>query len=336
MAPKRKCTNSNDDDDAAGPSGAGFSTCNFCLRVKQLLPGRRYCASCARDRVECRSCHRPLDEHLMEVNGHCRACNAKRQKQSSVMGAANVIDVSPQDVGDGDPLIFAQASREATRIQMENSFLQFKGVKWYLVMIVKMIKFNREGEEIIMDVVFHSELETMLLLSDLDLHFDRMIDTILQKIKDFVKLGSGWSVLNLERLELHVAPYLPISASSYIATPTYIAQKKAVINMQNEDNLCFVWSVLAALHPTESHPYRLSKYLSFQRELDISNLKFPLAVTDVIKFEKLNAAISVNVFAFEGRSSCIYPVYVTSFKGRQYHVNLLLIVDDKMVSLTTH
>ena len=227
MAPKRKRTNSNgDDDDAAGSSGASFSTCNFCLRVKQLLPGRRYCTSCARDRVECRSCHRPLDEHLMEDNGRCRACNAKRQKQSSVMGAANIIDVSPQDVGNSDPLLFAQASRESTRIQIENSFLQFKGVKWYLVMIVKMVKFNREGEEIIMDVVFHSELETMLLLSDFDLQFDRMIDAILQKIKDFVKLGSGWSVLNVERLELHVAPYLPISASSYIATPTYIAQKK--------------------------------------------------------------------------------------------------------------
>ena len=74
---------------------------------------------------------------------------------------------------------------------MENSFLQFKGVKWYLVMIVKMVKFNRKVEEIIMDVVFYSELETMLLLSDFDLQFNRMNGAILQKIKDFVKLGSG-------------------------------------------------------------------------------------------------------------------------------------------------
>ena len=62
---------------------------------------------------------------------------------------------------------------------MEKSFLQFKGVKWYIVMIVKMVKFNREGEEIIKDVVFHSELETMLLLSDFDLQFDRMNEAIL-------------------------------------------------------------------------------------------------------------------------------------------------------------
>ena len=120
-----------------------------------------------------------------------------------------------------------------------------------------------------------------------------------------------------------------MSATSYVTTPTYIAKKKAVINIQNEDNLCFLWSVLAALHPINGHPERVSYYSSFQRELDITNLKFLLAVSDIVKFEKLSASISVTVFTFEDRSSCIYPVYVTSFKGRQYHVNLLLIVDEK-------
>ena len=180
-----------------------------------------------------------------------------------------------------------------------------------------------------MDVVFHSELETMLLQSDFNLQFDKMVDAILQKLKDFVKLGSGWSVLSVERLKLHIAPYLPISPSNYVTTPTYIAQKKAIVNIKNEDNFCFLWSVLAALHPIPTNPCRPSNYESFKKELNITNLKFPLAVTDVIKFEKLNVAISVNVFAFEGRSSYIYPIYVTSFKDHQHHVNLLLIVNDK-------
>ena len=196
-------------------------------------------------------------------------------------------------------------------------------------MIIKMIKYNREGEEVVMDVVFHSELETMLLLSDFDFQFDRMVDAILQKIKDFVKLGSGWSVLSVERLELHIAPYLPISASFYVATPSYIAQKKAVVNMQNENKFCFLWSILAALDPVPSNPCRPSNYESFKKELNIKKLKFPLAVSDIVKFEKLNVTKSVNVFAFKDRSSCIYPVYATSFKGRQHHVNLLLIFDNK-------
>ena len=79
MASKRKRMNSNYYDDKAGPNTSCFA-CNYYLRVKLLLPGKRYCASCAHDRVECRLYHRPLDEHLMDDNGHCRACNAKRHK----------------------------------------------------------------------------------------------------------------------------------------------------------------------------------------------------------------------------------------------------------------
>ena len=54
----------------------------------------------------------------MEVSGRCRTCKAKRQKQLSMMGAANIIDVSPRDVGNSDPLSFAQAGREPTRSEV--------------------------------------------------------------------------------------------------------------------------------------------------------------------------------------------------------------------------
>ena len=232
MTPKRKRTISKDYDDEAGPS-AHFSTCNFCLRVKPLLSVRRYCASCAHNRVECRSCHHPLDEHPMDDNGRCHACNAKPQKQSSVMGAANIIDIFHHRTSATVTHFFSHRRVENRRVLRCKIF--FCNLKAYLLMIFKMIKYNLKGEEIVMDVVFHSELETIFLLSDFDLQFDRMVGVILQKIKDFVKLESGWSILSVERLELHIAPYLPISASSFVATLTYIAQKKAVVNIQNED-----------------------------------------------------------------------------------------------------
>ena len=85
---------------------------------------------------------------------------------------------------------------------------------------------------------------------------------------------------------------------------------------------------MAALQPVPTNPCRPLNYELFKKELNITNFKFSLAVFYVVKLEKLKITISVNVFAFENRLSCIYPVYVTSFKDRQNHVNLLL-VDDK-------
>ena len=122
------------------------------------------------------------------------------------MGTTNIIDVSPQDVGNSDRLLFVQASKEPTRIEVDNFFLHFKGVKCYLVMIVQMAKYNREGEEVFTDVVFHSELETLLLLSD----FDLQCDAISQKIKDFYQVEK-----RLECLKRRMSRAAYCSISSY-------------------------------------------------------------------------------------------------------------------------
>ena len=52
-----------------------------------------------------------------------------------------------------------------------------------------------------------------------------------------------------------------------------------------------------------------------------------MALKDIKKFENLNQSVSVNVLVFDGKI-CIYPVYITSEKERQLHINLLLINDN--------
>ena len=152
---------------------------------------------------------------------------------------------------------------------------------------------------------------------------------ITKKIDEFVKLGSGWSVDKIISLELHIVPYQPVSkASCYVATPGYIAAKKAVLNIVNDDDLCFVWCILASLHNVEDNAHRVSKYIKYFNELDLTGLNFPMRVQDIKKFEKLNVKISVNVFAFDNKDSCIYPVYITSDREREHHVNLLLVTNE--------
>ena len=61
--------------------------------------------------------------------------------------------------------------------------------------------------------------------------------------------------------------------------------------------------------------------------LNTTGLKFPLAVADVKKFEKLNPTVSINVLAYNAWTHCIYPVHVTKYKQHYRHVNLLLLTD---------
>ena len=42
-----------------------------------------------------------------------------------------------------------------------------------------------------------------------------------------------------------------MKGNSYISRPDEISKKEACLNVRNEDNQCFKWAVLSALHPQE-------------------------------------------------------------------------------------
>lgn len=89
--------------------------------------------------------------------------------------------------------------------------------------------------------------------------------------------------------------------------------------MKNEDSKCFLWSVLAELHP-QKHSYKPSAYKDYMNELDITGIDFPVELSAIAKFEKLNIT-SINVG----------PLHFTKHK-REQHVHLLLINDQNQNS----
>ena len=53
-------------------------------------------------------------------------------------------------------------------------------------------------------------------------------------------------------MDLGVAVYTPLEGASYLPLPKKIKDKKAVLNIQNKDQKCFLWSVLMAKHPVQN------------------------------------------------------------------------------------
>jgi hypothetical protein len=47
-----------------------------------------------------------------------------------------------------------------------------------------------------------------------------------------------------------MARYRPLKGSSYIPLPIRLRSKYTIINVTNKDNKCFMWSIMAALYPT--------------------------------------------------------------------------------------
>ena len=69
------------------------------------------------------------------------------------------------------------------------------------------------------------------------------------------------------------------------------------LNLENDGIICFLWSVLANLHPIEiGHPNRVSHYTQYINQLNIEGFDFSYGFhcSDVQKFEKLNN-LSINI-----------------------------------------
>ena len=74
-----------------------------------------------------------------------------------------------------------------------------------------------------------------------------MKETALGSLVKFHKQGSNWrfrSVVSLDKYE-------PLYGSSYIPLPAFLAAKKALINLKNEDEKCFKWAITRTLNPVE-------------------------------------------------------------------------------------
>jgi len=117
--------------------------------------------------------------------------------------------------------------------------------------------------------------------------------------------------------------YKPLRGNSYIPLPKELANKKAIINLKNNDNLCFKWTVTRALNPVDKNAERIDKNLQKQaEELNWQGINFPVSLNDIGKFERRNEGVYVNVFGYDGDK--IYPLRHT----KQENAIDLLLIDD--------
>ena len=108
----------------------------------------------------------------------------------------------------------------------------------------------------------------------------------------------------------------------------FLAAKKAIINLKNEDNECFKWAITRALNPVEKYYERIDKkFRETSKFLNWEGLTFPVNLRDMNKFENHHSSISVNVF---GNENLVYPLRISKHNyKRESTVNLLLISDNK-------
>lgn len=157
----------------------------------------------------------------------------------------------------------------------------------------------------------------------LQLHVN-IVEKLKNKLSEFQDRESGWSYISISHLEVNINKYCPMRGGSFVPLPAKIKNTKSCLNIQNNDNHCFLWSIVAALFPSNNNVCRVKSYPHYSSILNTEGMSFPPSVSDIKLFEKNNPDISINIY---GLNKCLVtgPLYKTKSKREKYHVNMLII-----------
>ena len=174
---------------------------------------------------------------------------------------------------------------------------------------------------------FNSDTYINLESTDVKEILSKVIRAIIDKISIYQQKGSGWYFKEIVHLEIHTVDFTPMRGSSYIQLPDWIMRKKAIVNIRNKDDKCFLWCVLRYLHPRDRNDFRLTDLKQKENSLNTKGIKFPVRVKDVSKFESLNPDIpGINVFLVNDNKK-FYPLRMAQ-RDPQETIDLFLYEED--------
>ena len=124
-----------------------------------------------------------------------------------------------------------------------------------------------------LSVYFNSATKTVINSDEFGL--DQSFQEILYKTDNWINQGSGWIAESIERFYLNVSSYSPLFGSTYIELPDELKNsRKGLINIQNNDNICFLWCHVRHLNLNDENPQRITKIKNWLVNLIMSGLIF--------------------------------------------------------------
>ena len=246
------------------------------------------------------------------------------KEKSSLQGFANKYVI--EGIFDKNPQQFFK-SIDQILIDFLNNH---KNIKFRLVLVCIMEKQEYNKKDGISNIVttkayFNSETLKNLRFSDPEELLERCFESIYAKIDQFTKDGSEWYLKEIVQLEIHTTEHNPTKGSSYINLPKWIKDKKAIINIKNKDEKCFLWCILRYLHPKEINEERISDLKKYENSLNTKGITFPISKSDINKFENLNPDLpGINVFYLDEKE-CILPARDIKNKDFKNTIDLFLI-----------
>ena len=167
-------------------------------------------------------------------------------------------------------------------------------IRYQIVFSARFDKQNEDGQ-LLDETELFINLNINHNLTQTDIANIDVVSPLDHQIQQQEKKDSGWRFDKINSMTIYFYKTTELNGSNYVKISL---RSNAILNFEKNDKYCFLWSILAHLHPcNNSHPNRISNYRQFFNELNIQDFDFTngFRCSDIHKFNELNN-LSVNIF----------------------------------------
>ena len=202
---------------------------------------------CCKRVYQCDGCNECFNTGIKR-KAHQSTCGTLKKPKTSLMDLFHVKILDLPNSKDHEGVL----NDHKHQITQTLKYLMTTGFKFYLGAQMKMLK-HINGDTV--NVHFSTSATILHKSSNILQSVEHHINMLVDKIDNYIRNGSGWIVGNMNHLSIMSTKYHPMRGSSYIELPKEIKNKKSLINIQNNDQKCIAWCILAHKHPQPNkHP----------------------------------------------------------------------------------
>ena len=112
---------------------------------------------------------------------------------------------------------------------------------------------------------------------------ERLLAELRERHINAIQLGSGFILRAIVSADLNISKHTPLAGGSYIPLPDFLERKHCIVNVQNKDNRCFGYALLAALLRVEhgSIPKEQRHTIRYFAQYGLDSLNYPVKIDDL-------------------------------------------------------
>src|SRR5437867_2095458 len=167
-------------------------------------------------------------------------------------------------VNKNDPELQMENMKKRVTVLLERYLKEFNGCKFNFGFSIELYKaLDEPYEDLKILVSLSAKSSKITHKSEIEKALRIQKEDILRKIDRYTNQGSGWTISRIRNHFINTYRYKPLRGKSYIPLPNSIQNRKATINIKNEDNKCFIYCLGRRFdpNPQKDHLEKCNKHL---------------------------------------------------------------------------